>query len=39
LRRSLGYTAAWVWAGVTVLVGGMLILCSRLLKDKKSMIV
>ncbi|KAF5977942.1 riboflavin transporter MCH5 [Fusarium coicis] len=39
LRRSLGYTAAWVWAGLTVFVGGILILCSRLLKDKKSLIV
>lgn len=39
LRRSMGYTAAWVWAGLTVFVGGMLILCSRLLKDKKSLIV
>ncbi|KAK6713572.1 hypothetical protein SNK04_004537 [Fusarium graminearum] len=34
LRKSMGYTASWVWAGLTIFVGGMLILCSRLLKDK-----
>ncbi|KAH7226886.1 FAD binding domain-containing protein [Fusarium oxysporum] len=39
LRRSMGYTAAWVWAGLTIFIGGILILCSRLLKDKKSLIV
>ncbi|CAG1977287.1 unnamed protein product [Fusarium graminearum] len=33
LRKSMGYTASWVWAGLTIFVGGMLILCSRLLKD------
>ncbi|KAM0243074.1 hypothetical protein ACHAP5_006955 [Fusarium lateritium] len=37
LRRSLGYTAAWVWAGLTILIGGILILCSRLSKDRKSL--
>ncbi|KAH7211523.1 FAD binding domain-containing protein [Fusarium oxysporum] len=39
LRRSMGYTAAWVWAGLTIFIGGILILCSRLLKDQKSLIV
>ncbi|KAF4991506.1 hypothetical protein FGRMN_7780 [Fusarium graminum] len=39
LRRNMGYTAAWVWAGLTVFIGGVLILCSRLLKDKKSLVV
>ena len=37
LRKSLGYTAAWVWAGLTILTGGILILCSRLLKDRRSL--
>ena len=37
LRKSLGYTAAWIWAGLTILTGGILILCSRLLKDRRSL--
>ncbi|RGP81178.1 hypothetical protein FLONG3_715 [Fusarium longipes] len=36
LRDSMGYTAAWIWAGVTIVIGGSLILCSRLPKDPKS---
>lgn len=36
LRREHGYNAAWIWAGVTIFTGGVLILTSRLCKDRRS---
>lgn len=32
LRKQMGYNAAWVWAGITIFCGGMVILASRVLK-------
>ncbi|KAH7133563.1 FAD binding domain-containing protein [Dactylonectria macrodidyma] len=32
LRKQMGYGAAWVWAGMTIFCGGMIILASRVLK-------
>lgn len=38
LRRSLGYSSAWIWSGLTILIGGILILCSCFLfKVRKSL--
>ncbi|KAF5024491.1 hypothetical protein F66182_3431 [Fusarium sp. NRRL 66182] len=34
LRRSLGYNAAWAWAGITIFIGSILILAGRLCRDK-----
>lgn len=32
LRKQMGYNAAWVWAGITIFCGGVVILASRVLK-------
>ncbi|KAH7137200.1 FAD binding domain-containing protein [Dactylonectria estremocensis] len=32
LRKEMGYGAAWVWAGMTIFCGGMIILASRVLR-------
>jgi MFS family permease len=37
LRGVFGYGGAWAWAGITIFVGGLIILCSRFLKDKRSL--
>ncbi|KAK7423360.1 hypothetical protein QQX98_001151 [Neonectria punicea] len=34
LRGQIGYDAAWVWAGLTVLCGGMIISVARVLKGQ-----
>lgn len=39
LRGVFGYVGAWVWASITILVGGFLILYSRLLRDRITLIV
>jgi predicted MFS family arabinose efflux permease len=38
LRRERGYDAAWIWAGVTILVGGGLIIIGRFQKAKGALI-
>ncbi|KAM6510244.1 hypothetical protein FALCPG4_017868 [Fusarium falciforme] len=37
LRRAKGYNGAWIWAGLTILVGGGLILTSRLFKGRGTL--
>ncbi|WZH48405.1 riboflavin transporter mch5 [Fusarium acuminatum] len=37
LRGVFGYGGAWAWAGITIFVGGLIILYSRFLKDKRSL--
>ncbi|EEU37488.1 uncharacterized protein NECHADRAFT_51300 [Fusarium vanettenii 77-13-4] len=37
LRKAKGYNGAWIWAGLTILVGGGLILTSRLFKGRGTL--